>query len=160
MRIGNRSQFESRAREQTLGDALDALPVLQGAGRVKRDAAALFRKQRFDAVELRGHHLRDVTRHGADFLGPLRVGRIVPEKVAVFPDGGAAAACGHDDRLHVAARDRRPPVVDQGAHVAEAAGLIADMKAQRAAAAGPFGFDERDADAVEHARRGGVDVGG
>src|SRR5712664_2245908 len=49
VRIRNRRQLESCAREHALGHALYVLPVLQGAGRMKCDSPALFPGQRFEA---------------------------------------------------------------------------------------------------------------
>src|SRR5258708_12350341 len=69
----------------------------------------------------------------------------------------AAAAGGHDDRLDFAARWERPPGVDQRAHVVAAFFLVVEMEADAAATARARSLHERDAGAIQHARRGGVD---
>ncbi len=76
----------------------------------------------------------------------------------VLAHARAAPGRGHHDRLG-ALLHQRPPRVDQAAHVVEALVLVVQVEAQRAAAARPRRLDERDAEPVEHARRGGVRVG-
>src|SRR5258708_19263832 len=119
---------------------------------MKCDSPTLFQGQRFDASVLRIDHLADVARHRADFLGFRGVSRIVPEEVRVLLHHDAAAARSHDDGLGPAAFDHRPPTVDHRAHVGETLFLVTDMEPQRAAAAGAFRFDERNADAVAYPR--------
>ena len=53
----------------------------------------------------------------------------------------------------------RPPGVDVPAHVVERLVLVVQVKGDGAAAARCFGLDQRDAEAVEHARCGRIDVG-
>src|SRR5207245_1149643 len=132
----------------------------QRARRVKRAPPALFPGQRFEPGVLSFDHFADVARHRADFLRLPGVRRVVPEQVRVFLHHHPAAARGHDDGLDLAAFYHRPPAVDQRAHVGKALFLVADMEAQRAAAAGAFRFEDRNADSVEqapvlHARRAG-----
>src|SRR5712692_7161714 len=125
---------------------------------MKGDPPTRFLERRPEAIEFRGYHFSDVARHGAYSRGFFLVTWIALEQVPVFLHRDAAAARRHDDRLH-SRLDVRPPAVDQCAHVFKAVLLIVQMKAQRAAAAGALGLDERNADAVEHPCRGGVDVG-
>src|SRR5712671_4762607 len=159
VRIWNGRQLESRAREHALCHAFDVLPVLEGAGWLKCDSPALFHGQRFEACILRIDHLADVARHRADFFGFPGVRRIVPEDVRVLLHPDAAAARGHDDGFDPAAFDRRPPTVDQRAHNGQAVVLVGEVVTQRAAAAGAFRFEERNADAVEYPRSRRIDVG-
>jgi len=79
--------------------------------------------------------------------------------VAVLLDGHAAAARRADDRLDAAAFDRRPPRVDERAHVIAPGCLAVEVEADAAAAAGTGRFEERHAEPVENPRRRGVDTG-
>jgi hypothetical protein len=69
----------------------------------------------------------------------------------------------HHDRLDAAgarqALDQWPPGIDVAAHVSEAAFAVAQVGADRAAAAGAVGDQGLDAGSVENAGGGGVDVG-
>src|SRR5437667_11072169 len=80
VRVGHRRELEPRAREHALGHAIDVLPVLQRARRMKRDAPAFLSGQRLDAGALRIDHLADVARQGADFRGPRSVAGIALEQ--------------------------------------------------------------------------------
>src|SRR5258708_27213119 len=76
-----------------------------------------------------------------------------PPRSTLFPYTTLFRSRGHDDGFDPAAFDRRPPTVDQRAHIGQAVVLVGEVVTQRAAAAGAFRFDERDADAVEYPRR-------
>ena len=132
--------------------------MLQRARRMKSDAPAGFSEPRLEAAELGVDHFADIARQSADFRSLRGVAGIALEQVPVFLHGDAATARRHDDRFH-AVLDVRPPGIDERTHVVQAVLLIVQVVAQGAAAAGAFGFDERNADAVEHARCGGVDIG-
>ena len=142
VRIGHRRELVARAREQRLDLAAHLLAVLQRAGRLERDRAAVGRCAS-DLGRARLRTGRCVMRRNARRLVAVR--RIVREQMPVLLHRRAAAARRHHDRLDLAALDERPPGVDQRAHVVAALLLVVEVKAQRAAAARARRLDERDA---------------
>src|SRR5581483_12363670 len=138
--------------EQRLDLATQLLAMLQRARRVERHPAT-----RALLHHLRCKHFAQIAGDGRDAPGLGGIAGILRQEVPVFLYGHAAAARRHDDRLDLAALERRPPGVDQRTHVAAPVVLVVEMETDRSAAAGAWHLDERDADAIEHARRGGID---
>src|SRR3954463_6144442 len=153
MPVVHRCQLVARLCEQRFDVPTHLLPVLQRAGRLERNLAA--RGTRRDSIER--NDFGQVASERRDALRLLRVGRILRKQVAILLHGDAAAARRDYDRLHFTALDVRPPLIDQGAHVVAPFLLVVQMEAQPAATAGAGSFDERDAHAIEHARRCCID---
>ncbi len=106
-----------------------------------------------------GQQLAQVAGQRRDALRALGVGRVIGQRLAVVLDHHAAARGVHHDGLDLAALDQRPPGVDVAAHVGQPARAVAEVAAQRAAAARAVGDQGLDAGGVEHARGRAVDVG-
>ena len=130
----------------------------RGAASGRRGRRA--RRQRQQRDLLGREHFGHVAGRERDARGLRRVARIVGEQVAVVAHLHAAAAAvitiafapasssGHQASMLRRASSRAPA-------------CVVEVEAQRAAAAGaaPLRLDQRDADAVEHARRRRVDAG-
>ena len=163
MRIGNGHQIKAGGSENFFRHALHLLAVLQAARRMEGKfyvgLAQRERGQRAGALQFCGNDLAQVARHRTDARGLVTVGGVMRQQVAIFAHRGAAAAGRHDDGLDFTAFKHRPPGIDQGAHVGQALVLIIEVIAQRTATAGARRLEQRNAEPVEHARRGGVDVG-
>ena len=152
--VGDRGQLVARGAQQRLDLAAQLLAVLQRAGRLEGDAQRLA----FILHVFFLNHLGKILRQSRNSRRLFAVSAIFLKMMREFLHEAAAAARGHDDRLDFAAFDRRPPGVDQRAHVGAAGLLVVQVKAQRAATAGARRLDERNAGAVEHARRCGIDA--
>ncbi len=145
--------------QHALDLAADLLAVLQGAGRMECDPLLDF------AIQL-GQQLRLEIRQ--DFTqvlgqrrnprGSLRIRRVMREQVAVFLDRRAATGGGHHDRFGTGLQIR-PPGIDIAAHIIQAALLVVQVIADRAAAAGLRRDDQLHAERIEHARGGGIGIG-
>ena len=90
----------------------------------------------FSAGTRSGSNLGHVAGQVGDAARLLRVLGVVGERVGVLLHRHAAARRVHDDRLDRAALHHRPPGVDVPAHVVERAVAVAEVQADRAAAAG------------------------
>ena len=115
-------------------------------------------KQGLEFLFLHKHQLGKIAREFGDALGLVGVARIVRQMVVVLAHHHPATGGGHRNRLDLALFHQRPPGVDIAAHVVKAVLLVVEVEAHRAAAAGIAARHQRDAQLVEHARGGVVDV--
>ncbi|CAM2144652.1 hypothetical protein PT2222_160115 [Paraburkholderia tropica] len=157
--VHGQTHVEPERAQHVLHAAAQLLAVLQRAGRVVRHGmnAAPPRGREQLVLEWR----QDLGQVAREFRNPprlLRVDGVVAHQVRVFLDRRAAAGGVHHDRLH-ALLDMRPPGVDVRAHVVQGVVGVTHVQTDRAAAARLPGHHGFDAQRVEHARRGHVDVG-
>ena len=120
------------------------------------DFARTFRPKLRDGVRI--DHLAEIARRNTDAggRGTLRPGRM-PQQVAVILGMDAAAARGADDRL-AAALEQPQARLDVVARLRQRRIRAAEVVIHRAAAADLARGDQGNAESVEHARGGGVDL--
>ena len=141
--------------------------MLQAAWRVKRELrlghfgikrkGCYFRVEFFDKrCALLFDHLAHVAIELAHACGFFGVGHIVAQQVAVFRNHRSTTGCRHDNRF-AASLNGGPPRIDIAFHVGVCRIRIVQVMRDRPTTAAIFGFDERDAELVEHACGGVVD---
>lgn len=164
MRIGYRREFKTEIGQELFRFALEFLPMLERARGVKGDATRLVcRVARakicpFGIVLFGQKYLDGVARQGGNLRGLGGVIGILCEGMAVVLDLHAAAA-GRDDNGFGTGFDEWPPGIDVAAHGRARGFFSVQVLFDRTAAAGRRGGHEADAQGIEHAACGPVDVG-
>ena len=133
--------------------------MLQRARRMKGDPlrTMVHRHQRREAFPLVRDHFDRIAGELTYSLCLVGVFRIVAQQMSVVLDGHAAPARGDDDRLG-ALLDVRPPGVDVPARESSCFLVRAEMLADRAAAPGLRGEDQRNTHSIERTRQRRIDI--
>ena len=155
MPLGRRPDVEPRFRQQAPRRLGELLSVAQGAGVVIGDDRRSRRPRlQVQAREQLGH-VDGARGHGRRRLAEFRP---VAEQVGVVLDRGAAPGGVGDDGVEAAALDLAPPRPHAPLRRAQRRPFVAEMKVERAAAAGALGDDHLASVPPQDAHRRLVDL--